>query len=241
MKLAVSEKRKAANRKNGMLGTRAYQKACNERRQKEIAAFLENPPLCLECGCVIAFARKHCTFCNTSCAGKYNNRHKDYTTFKPGPKKKPKVPKVRVKSTDLPEPYSSLKKCVCKQCGFVWFGRTAKRICAKHEHLYSHAGRAKYWFTFNVFDYPDLFDTSLITTIGFRSSDNPNGITRDHRVSVNESIRNGYNAYYIKHPMNCELMRFDENNKKKTKSSISYTELVRLADEYDLSKMSTNS
>ena len=66
-----------------------------------------------------------------------------------------------------------------------------------------------------------------------RSKENPNGVTRDHRISVNEAIRNGYDPYYITHPLNCELMLFEENNKKNTKSSLSYIELVRQVKEYD--------
>ena len=60
-----------------------------------------------------------------------------------------------------------------------------------------------------------------------------NGYTRDHKVSVNEAIKNNYDPYYIKHPLNCELMSFNDNNKKKTKSSISYDELVKKVDEYE--------
>jgi hypothetical protein len=33
--------------------------------------------------------------------------------------------------------------------------------------------------------------------------------------------------------MNCELMLWEENNKKNTRSSITYQELVKLVDEYD--------
>lgn len=66
-----------------------------------------------------------------------------------------------------------------------------------------------------------------------RSKDNPDGVTRDHKVSVNEAIINGYDSYYIKHPLNCELMLFGDNAKKHTKSSITYEELVEKVKEYD--------
>jgi hypothetical protein len=63
---------------------------------------------------------------------------------------------------------------------------------------------------------------------------NKNGISRDHRVSVFEAIRQNYDPYYIKHPVNCELMLHCENNKKKSKSSISYDQLVKLVNDYDM-------
>lgn len=89
-------------------------------------------------------------------------------------------------------------------------------------------------FTFNIYDYGEMFDLKLLSTIGWRNTKtNPNGMTRDHRVSVNEAIRNNYDPYYIKHPINCELMLFNDNNKKNTKSSITYTELVKLVDAFE--------
>lgn len=131
-------------------------------------------------------------------------------------------------------PHTKLKRCKCLHCGTISLFRKYKGYCKNCEHLYSHNGRAKYLFCFNVFHYPDLFDLSLIITYGFRhNKSNPNGITRDHRISVNKAIRNNYDPYYIRHPLNCELMFFDENNRKKTKCSISYEELILLVDEYE--------
>lgn len=69
--------------------------------------------------------------------------------------------------------------------------------------------------------------------VGMWGYDNTNGLTRDHKLSVNEAIKNNYDPYYIKHPLNCELMSWTENNKKKTKSSITYEKLKQLVDDYD--------
>ena len=143
---------------------------------------------------------------------------------KTGPVAQPKEPKA---------PFSTLYKCVCKHCGLEWRNRNQKRLCEKHESLYSHEGRAKFWFTFSLSSYPDLFDGDFIRQHGMRSKENPNGVTRDHRVSVNESIQHGYDPYYIKHPINCELMLFSDNTKKNTRSSITYEQLVESVNEYD--------
>ena len=218
MKLKLTEKRLTANRKNSVLGSKAWSKQCNE-------AYKANPTYCKHCNIILPQEKKRNLFCSTSCAAIYNNAKKDWSKIKTGPAPKVKQPKA---------PYSTLFKCSCNHCGFEWRNRTSQKYCNNCSTLYSHAGRAKYWFTFNVFDYPALFDLALITKHGFRDSKtNPNGITRDHKVSVNEAIRNNYNPYYIKHVMNCELMFFADNNKKKTKSSITYQELVRLVDDYD--------
>ena len=59
---------------------------------------------------------------------------------------------------------------------------------------------------------------------------NVEGLSRDHRVSVNEAIKNNYDPFYIKHPLNCEIMTQRANSSKKGKNSITYEELKRLVD-----------
>jgi hypothetical protein len=139
-------------------------------------------------------------------------------------------------ANSAPKPHKtppSVFNCSCAHCGLKFTNKTQKKYCSEHAVLYSHNGRARYWFSINVYKYPDLFDLESLTRVGFRSRINPNGYTRDHRVSVNEAIKNNYDSYYIKHVMNCELMLWEENNKKNTKSSIAYQELVKLVDDYD--------
>jgi len=136
-----------------------------------------------------------------------------------------KIKKITIKS--------STYNLTCKHCNKIFTEQRQIKYCNDCSHLYSHNGRARYWFSINVFKYPNLFDLDSLKKVGFRSKDNPNGYTRDHKVSVNEAIRNNYDPYYITHVMNCELMLWAENNKKNTKSSISYDDLVKLVDEYD--------
>ena len=121
----------------------------------------------------------------------------------------------------------------CKHCSIPFTNTRQVKYCESCSHLYSHNGRARYWFTINVFKYPELFDLDSLKKVGFRSKENLNGYTRDHKVSVNEAIKNNYDPYYITHVMNCELMLWMDNNKKNTKSSISYDKLKMIVDEYD--------
>lgn len=169
---------------------------------------------------------KEGTFCSRSCAS--SRKHSTESRLK-------RAKTLTKKTTPvICGPYTKLKRCKCLHCGKISLFRNYKGYCNDCEHLYSHNGRAKYWFCFNVFHYPDLFDLSLISEFGFRDSKtNPNGITRDHKISVNEAIRNNYDPYYIRHPLNCELMFFEENNRKKTKCSISYKKLISLVDAYE--------
>lgn len=93
-------------------------------------------------------------------------------------------------------------------------------------------------FKFNIYDYPELFDLSLIDKHGLfdvRSMDkyNPKGISLDHKVSCRDGFDNKYDPYYMSHLMNCQLLTHAENKKKGSNSSIEYSELVRLVDEFD--------
>jgi hypothetical protein len=205
-----------ASKENGKLGGEVM-------RQRRISEYETNPKYCKGCCNVLVFGKHHNIFCSLSCSAKYTNRN-SAPDRKRGPTSKPKEPKPV---------FSTLYKCVCKHCGYEWRDRTAKQICEDHKDLYSHAGRAQYWFTFSLSKYPDLFDGDLISAHGMRSKDNPGGVTRDHKVSVNEAIINGYDPYYIRHPLNCELMLFSDNAKKHTRSSMTYEQLVISVNEYD--------
>lgn len=189
-------------------------------------------------------------YCTVSC-GNYNRVHSEETKHKISvsvsklPRNKKKTPtkrlyKSRAKPKKIKEEIGKFTKlfiCKCKNCSFVGSYRKQTKYCNNCKHCYSENGRAKFVFTFNVYEYPDLFDLEFIKLHGWRKTKgnykNLNGVSRDHRVSVHESILNNYDPYYIKHPLNCKIMLHSENQIKGTKSSISYEELVRLVDLYD--------
>ena len=79
-----------------------------------------------------------------------------------------------------------------------------------------------------------MFDFELINKMGwYNAKTNSNGLTMDHKVSVNESLENGYDSFYIKHPLNCELMPWLENKRKNNNSSMRYSDLVRMVNEWE--------
>lgn len=89
-------------------------------------------------------------------------------------------------------------------------------------------------FNFNLSDYPEEFDISLIRKHGmFSSIKNRNGISRDHKISINFGFKNNIEPEIIKHPANCELMRQDKNIKKFTKCSTTLEELLDKIKEWD--------
>lgn len=92
-------------------------------------------------------------------------------------------------------------------------------------------------FKFGLKDFPNLFDFNLLKTCGiYKASNrgnNPNGVSRDHMISVNYGFKHNIDPYIISHPMNCCLMTQPDNFKKLDDCSISLTELIKRINNFD--------
>ena len=91
--------------------------------------------------------------------------------------------------------------------------------------------RADCAFKFNLSDYPDEFDFSLIESFGWYKPKNRGnnliGISRDHMISVRYGFDNKIPPEHLSHPANCMLLKHGENVSKGTKNSITYEELLK--------------
>lgn len=184
---------------------------------------------------------KSSKFCSRSCAATFNNLL--YPKKKNGIKQKRcqwldknKLYPNHYKASEYP--FSRIFYTTCKHCGKNKFAPKAFKYCDNCINFYKER-RNLFKFTFNVFDYPDLFDLDHLKRVGFYAPGgksgrwNLKGLSRDHKVSVAESLKNGYDPFYIKHPLNCELMPHHQNNRKKHNSSITYEELKFAVDSYE--------
>ena len=90
--------------------------------------------------------------------------------------------------------------------------------------------RADCAFKFNLSDYPDEFDFTLIESYGWykpkNRGDNLNGVSRDHIISVRYGFDNQLPAEHLAHPANCVLMKHGENVSKGKKIGMSYDDLL---------------
>jgi hypothetical protein len=220
-----------------------------------------NPKKCEHCEELISYEQHCCNFyakfCSNSCAASFNNVVRGARSEKT----KELISKALMKNKEswrktlsaqelgkrtkrsfnfflrsVAGPYSKLFQVKCSHCHVEFVSSRKRKYCREHSGLYLDAGRNVFEFTFNPFKHPDLFsieDLIRLKEKGFWSPSNKEGLTRDHRVSVNEAIKNNYDPYYIKHPLNCELMGWQENNQKKTRSSIMYKELKSLVDAHE--------
>ena len=236
--------------KGSKLGASSTSLKFKNQKQKAIEIYILNPNKCLVCENSIPYEKRNNKCCSQSCAAIYSNKGRmpkkwtqeqkernriKFLSTKSKKSLKEQIQIVKTATKETEYGFSKVVYCSCSHCNTKFTSNIRKKYCSNCDEKYSHNGRAKYWFTFNVFHYPELFDLEFVKEIGFRNSNsNPNGVTRDHKISVNEAIRNNYDPYYIKHPLNCELMLFEENNKKKTKSSMSYEELISKVDAFDL-------
>lgn len=97
--------------------------------------------------------------------------------------------------------------------------------------------RADCAFKFNLSDYPDEFDFTLIEIYGWykpkNRGNNLNGVSRDHAVSVRYGFDNDLPAEHLSHPANCVLMQHGENVSKGKKITMSYEELLKRIEEWD--------
>lgn len=140
-----------------------------------------------------------------------------------------------------PVHFTKLSFRVCSICNETFYTKSPEysfycNVCRARP---KENKRRPYQFKFNVSDFPDLFDLTLIKNVGWyspRRYENRNlisGLTRDHKVSISEAVENNYDPYYISHPCNCELMTQSNNSSKKTRSSMTYEELVVKVDSYN--------
>jgi hypothetical protein len=202
------------------------------------------------------------TFCGQSCSTSFTNRLRGPRSEEtknriskslrrnPPRETKPfkssdkiiKPPRIKKDKNIIIGLFSRVFTCSCKHCQTKFVSRIKKQYCSKHRDFYSVSNKSGYKFTFNVFHYPELFDIDLLKSVGWFSPGgkagkwNPNGLSRDHKISVNDAVAKGYDPYYITHPLNCELMPHVKNNKKKTNSSITYEQLKLIVDDYERSK-----
>lgn len=222
-----------------------------------------NAKSCMGCKLIITYEKflnnRVAKFCSSSCAATFNNKNRKvsdeakkaisdgllkFSQTKPvGPledilkRKGRRSLEFFKKSVD--GPFSKVFHCQCKHCGASYFSSSIRKYCLNHSSLYLDEGRNKFEFTFNPFNFPDIFsksDLENLKSLGFWSPKNKNGLTRDHKLSVNNAIRNDLDSFYVKHPLNCELMTWQENNEKKTKSSLNYEDLKLMVDKYELGK-----
>ena len=190
--------------------------------------------------------KKHKQFCSRSCA---NSRGARTEEFKQA---------VRKKLTGRPtgrKIYHDLLRVSCKECEiefetYVQSRTFCSKSCgAKHsarernkkkfasygfKKVYKHFTK----FQFALSNYPNEFNFALIEEHGWYKAknrgDNLNGISRDHRLSVVDGLRQMINPLLLAHPANCRLLRHNDNVSKGANSSLTLDALLERIEAWNL-------
>lgn len=114
------------------------------------------------------------------------------------------------------------KKKFCKSA--CWTKYTEKN----KEPFLLYRQRCNFHFNFN--DYTNKFDSTLVEKYGWYSpvnkGNNPNGVSKDHMVSVKTGYDLGIDPNIINHPANCQILLNKQNQSKGKKNSITVEELL---------------
>ena len=201
-------------------------KKFNENRYGKLKKFCVN---CFKCDKEFEveekekkFPQKEKYFCERSCA---NNR--GTMSEKTKEKVRSKLIKPRkAKICEFCKQEHYLNRMFCSdEClkNFRNINRTEKRI-------YQIACS----FNFKVYDFPEYFEMSLVEKLGwYHPTKNPEGVSRDHKISVSFGWKNKIDPKIISHPCNCEIMIFKDNQMKQTNCSLKIEQLEKDIGEWD--------
>lgn len=189
-----------------------------------------NPNHCNCCKKPLEYDKRKNKYCSNSCATKVNN----LIERKRGPTAKEKLP------------FSKISWMLCKHTN-QWFSNRNSDGTIRRTSPYIKTDKEKYYsaarFRFNVYNYPEEFDLSMIETHGWYTCPgkkrkngikNIDGVSRDHLISVSYGFENDINPKIIAHPANCRIMLHSKNKLKHTSCAITLDELlvrIRIWDE----------
>lgn len=198
---------------------------------------------CLCCGEEFAPTHARSKYCSKSCAAKITNKNRKG--------------KKRLFSE---EGLSNLRKSAlinlhsggkikinryCKHCNEIIQTKSKVFCSISCKREYDRRNLSEYQiyrrecqFKFNLSDFPDEFNFTLIENHGWykakNKGNNLNGVSRDHMVSISYGFKNKINPNIIGHPANCELMIHNNNSKKHSKCTITLNELLLKIKEWNI-------
>lgn len=205
-----------------------------------------NPIICKQCNKPHSYNTKNNKFCSSSCAAIYNNNERSASGWKLSESSRQLIslgttgfyrgkPKKINPIIEIVGPYTKIYLRTCKFSKLKWYSRTTDKI---HPSLKSEYQKysAQCRFKFGLSSYTEwfLYANELILKHGWYASasrthttvSNLNGVSRDHKISVNYGYRNNIDPKIISHPANCEIMQHRKNNSKNSECSITLEQLL---------------
>jgi len=214
-----------------------------QKKKEKQDKYLENPKKCINCNNDIPYDQRKNTYCNRSCAASYNNSIRDVTW---GDNIKKGIHNYLIKNGIREKDKIGKYEISCKGCGDIFENsRNDIRYCSSDcRREFKRKNMDEYQkyrndcnFNFNLADYENEFDFTLVYEYGWYSPTNKNnnlgGVSRDHMFSVREGFEKDIDPKIISHPANCRLMIHSENISKNKKSIITIEELLERIKEFN--------
>ena len=199
------------------------------------------PSICKECGVLYEYISSK-KFCSRSCAAKNNNRNRPEEVYKKQSETlKRNLADGTVKIFRRPTQIYKLSCLFCKKEFEVTASNKNQKycnlICKKsslapiNQKQKLAAYRRECAFRFNLADFPEEFNFSLIKEHGWYSpknkKDNLGGVSRDHIISVKFGFENNIAPDIIAHPANCQLLIHNKNVSKYSNCYMTIDELKK--------------
>ena len=186
---------------------------------------------CLQCGESTTNPR----FCSKSCAATFNNTGRiksEETKKKLSDTMKTIYPRTISWKDLILGPYTRVVRNICCKTGLLFYSKSrTKYHPSVIEDKQHYAILCK--FRFSISQFPLWFDGSLIEKHGWYSTPgsrkgikNLNGVSRDHRISIDYGYQHGLDPSIIRHPANCQLVLHTDNQRKNVNCSINLQQLL---------------
>lgn len=221
---------------------RNYTKCSNtfkKKKEEKERKYLENKKHCIECDEIIPFLKKDNFFCSSSCSAKHTNKNRTVTW---GNKISESLQKY-FNSEEFIKNNIKQDSKICLNCLNKF--QKNKLFCSiecKREYERNNMNSLKRYridcnFNFNLADYKDEFDFSLVEQYGWYSPSNKknnlSGVSRDHMFSVKDGFELNIDPKIISHPANCQLLIHSKNISKHRNSSITLEELMKKIERFN--------
>lgn len=199
---------------------------------------------CCFCGKEISYEKRKNKFCSSNCSASHNNKNRVGEKRVFSEKAIKNITAANNKRYNVSEYYNSPN--YCKECKVILkFGQRSNIFCGinckkafdSKNMTEFNKYKSKCSFTFNLKNFPNEFNFTLINQFGWYSAknrgNNLKGVSRDHMLSIMEGFSQNIDSKIISHPANCELMIHSNNSKKWKNSSITIEELKNKIIQWD--------
>lgn len=213
-------------------------KTFKEKRRIEEDEYLKAPRICKACDEAIPFESRlnNEYYCSKSCSVKITNKERKGLKLNMSSNGRESLRKS-IYENILKRPYEEYKEKFCIGCNSslkrnkFYCSNECRKIKRRESMDEFIKYKADASFNFNLKDYPNEFDFTLIEKHGWykpsNRGNNLDGVSRDHMYSIAEGFKNGVDAKLISHPANCRLIKHSENISKNKSSIITIEELLK--------------